>query len=315
MGEAHALKYVEANISPSVLYGTELVREVGAAEKLDKVWEMAVAEGTLVGDANVWHSAEARIRRGGLRWHSQELPWSKQRQARQAGMVGKLARSGAGPPGAIATTLRKVQGMCGYADPFLAAGKNTLRVAGLAERRPTGAGADGVWKKALKRVMVRDHMKDLQGVKAHASGDRSDCLMLATLGGKGGQAQKWEASVPDMGVRVKLHKIKLGVVGCTKVAKSHQLSVAGKWGKMSKAEQTAFLRCPCGAAKQSFAHVLKECPVAKGVLEAGMGHVGGDTPFEKFADVLTMRGEGLGPGSDQEISQIITNIAALEDVL
>ena len=64
MGEAHALKYVEANISPSVLYGTEMVREVGAAEKLDKVWEMAVAEGTLVGDANVWHSAEARIRRG-----------------------------------------------------------------------------------------------------------------------------------------------------------------------------------------------------------------------------------------------------------
>ena len=35
-----------------------------------------------------------------------------------------------------------------------------------------------------------------------------------------------------MGVRVKLHKIKLGVVGCTKVAKSHQLSVAGKWGKI-----------------------------------------------------------------------------------
>ena len=55
--------------------------------------------------------------------------------------------------------------------------------------------------------------------------------------------------------------------------------------------------------------------MAKGVLEAGMGHVGGDTPFEKFADVLTMRGDGLGPGSDQEISQIITNIAALEDVL
>ena len=44
----------------------------------------------------------------------------------------------------------------------------------------------------------------------------------------------------------------------------------------------------CGAAKQSFAHVLKECPVAKGVLEAGMGHVDGDTPFEKFADVLTI---------------------------
>ena len=36
-----------------------------------------------------------------------------------------------------------------------------------------------------------------------------------------------------------------------------------------------------------------ECPVAKGVLEAGMGHVGGDTPFEKFTDVLTMRGDGL----------------------
>ena len=55
--------------------------------------------------------------------------------------------------------------------------------------------------------------------------------------------------------------------------------------------------------------------MAKGVLEAGMGHVDGDTPFEKFVDVLTMRGEGLGPGSDQKISQIITNIAALEGVL
>ena len=75
------------------------------------------------------------------------------------------------------------------------------------------------------------------------------------------------------------------------------------------------VRCACGAAKQSFAHVLKECPVAKGVLEAGMGHVDGDTPFEKFVDVLTMRWEGLGPGSDQKTSQIITNIAALEDVL
>ena len=105
----------------------------------------------------------------------------------------------------------------------------------------------------------------------------------------------------DMGTRVKLHKIKLGVVGCTKVAKSHRLSVAGRWGKMSKAEQTAFLKCPCGAAKQSFAHVLKACPVAKRVLEAGMGQVDGDTPFEKFAEVLTMREGGLGPGSGWKI--------------
>ena len=161
----------------------------------------------------------------------------------------------------------------------------------------------------------RDHVKDLTRVKACASEDRSDCLMLATLGEGGGQAGKWEECVQDMGTRVKLHKIKLGVVGCTKVAKSHQLSVAGRWGKMSKAEQTAFLKCPCGAAKQSFAHVLKACPVAKRVLEAGMGQVDGDTPFEKFAEVLTMREGGLGPGSDWKISQIIENVAALEDVL
>ena len=48
--------------------------------------------------------------------------------------------------------------------------------------------------------------------------------------------------------------------------------------QMSKAEQAAFLKCPCGKAKQSFAHdiVLKERPVAKRVLEAGMEHVARD---------------------------------------
>ena len=87
--------------------------------------------------------------------------------------------------------------MHGYADPFLAAGKNTLRVAGLAERRPCGAGADGVWKKALKRVMVRDHVKDLQGVKAHASEVR-----LPNVGyprGQGGASLR--KSADDLGLK------------------------------------------------------------------------------------------------------------------
>ena len=82
---------------------------------------------------------------------------------------------------------------------------------------------------------------------------------------------------------------------------------------MSKAEQTAFMRCPCGAVKQSFSHVLKECPMAKGVLEAGMGHVDGDTPIG-CGNHARARGRAW-PGSDRKISQIITNIAALEDIL
>ena len=55
--------------------------------------------------------------------------------------------------------------------------------------------------------------------------------------------------------------------------------------------------------------------MAKGVLEAGTGQAHGDTPFEKYVDVLTMREGGLRPGSGVGISQIIKNIAALEDVL
>ena len=78
--------------------------------------------------------------------------------------------------------------------------------------------------------------------------------------------------------------------------KAPSVKCGGEVGETGKAEQTAFLKCPCGAAKQSFAHVLKACPVAKRVLEAGMGQVDGDTPFEKFAEVLTMREGGLGPG-------------------
>ena len=37
--------------------------------------------------------------------------------------------------------------------------------------------------------------------------------------------------------------------------------------------------------------------------------------FDKFVEMLTMREGGLGPGSGGKFSQIIQNVAALEDVL
>ena len=72
---------------------------------------------------------------------------------------------------------------------------------------------------------MAEPLEGLQGVKAKQTQDRSDSLMLASLGDGVGQAAKWEREVPNMATRVKLHKLKLGVVPHTKWAKHQQLVI------------------------------------------------------------------------------------------
>ena len=124
-------------------------------------------------------------------------------------------------------------------------------------------------------------------MKAKQTHDRSDSLMLASLGDGVGQAAKWEREVPNMATRVKLHKLKLGVVPHTKWAKHQQLVISRKWGRMSPGERLDFLKCPCGAEKQTITHVLKGCPVAHHTLVSGLAHVPGVTAFDKFSAVLS----------------------------
>ena len=139
---------------------------------------------------------------------------------------------------------------------------------------------------------------------------QSDGLMLASLGDGVGQAAKWERVVPNMATRVKLHKLKLGVVPHTKWAKHQQLVINRKWGRMSSLERAGFLQCPCGAEKQTITHVLKGCPVAHRTLVSGLAHVPGLTAFDKFSTVLSVEDV-----LHSDIQIILGNVEKLPDVL
>ena len=113
-----------------------------------------------------------------------------------------------------------------------------------------------------------------------------------------------------MATRVKLHKLKLGVVPHTKWAKHQQLVISRKWGQMSQGERTEFLKCPCGAGKQTISHVLKGCQVAHHVLVGGMAHVPGVTAFEKYSAVFS-----AGNVQHSDIQVMLGNVEKLPTVL
>ena len=113
-----------------------------------------------------------------------------------------------------------------------------------------------------------------------------------------------------MATRVKLHKLKLGVVPHTRWAKHQQLVISRKWGRMSMGERADFLKCPCGAPTQTISHVLKGCPVAHDVLVEGLAHVPGVTAFEKYSAVLS-----AGDIQHSDIQAILGNVEALPTVL
>ena len=177
-------------------------------------------------------------------------------------------------------------------------------------RRPGSRKGREKWKHRLKAGLMAEHLEGLQKVKAKQTQDRSDSLMLASLGGGVGQATKWERVVPNMATRVKLHKLKLGVVPHTKWAKHQQLVIRGKWGRMSPGERAEFLKCPCGAGKQTITHVLKGCPVAHHTLVSGLAQVPGVTAFDKFSAVLSAEDV-----LHSDIQVILGNVEKLPDVL
>ena len=308
LGERLGLAYVERSVAPSVLYATELVRDRRAVERLDKAWEKHLAAATLTGRANTWWSDEPLIRREGLRWHGGELPWGAQVRQRAAGLAGRLARPGR----ALAQQLLQKGGDVGG---FLTTGLALVQESGCRLPLPTRKVRQGRWKGRVRNVLRREHALGAARARGRAGEDRSDCLMLATLGDNMGQVA-WGVQVsPQVGQRVQVHKLKLGVVKATRVARAHTLSVEKKWQRMPVQAKADFLRCPCGAARQSISHVWKGCPVAAPVLVDGLGGVPGVSAFDKFAQVLSPRTSIPMGARRGYVRQILANVKRLEGVL
>ena len=79
---------------------------------------------------------------------------------------------------------------------------------------------------------------------------------------------------------------------------------------MSPGERLDFLKCPCGAEKQTTAHVLKGCPVAHHTLVSGLAHVPGVTAFDKFSAVLSAEDV-----LHSDVQAILGNVEKLPTVL
>ena len=107
--------------------------------------------------------------------------------------------------------------------------------------------------------------------------NRSDALMIQTLGQGTQQAQQWEAILPKQQDRVALHKLKMGTMKWTRYAHGQRLQLWAPWKRMAKEQKADLQQCPCGAGKQTAAHIWQKCSIARGVLKEGMarGHIQG----------------------------------------
>ena len=143
----------------------------------------------------------------------------------------------------------------------------------------------------------------LKAQQAQATGPlQSDCLLLATLGDNVGQMAYWQSAIPDMGTRVQIHKLKLGVIKSTRVAHKQQLIVRKQWNNFPQYLQKDLLLCPCGEGDQSTAHLFTECALAKPILEAGLPSQG--TPSQTFTDILKTQ--------HHLVPQILRNVETME---
>jgi len=265
LGEAQGLRYLESTVAPGALYGLELSEVEGAGRRLDGVWQHCLGEATLIGKANSWKSTEPIVSKKSLLWHSTELPWSAQVEANRARLAGKLGSLQSG----LAAEIFAAQKARGSFDTVLQVGRETLTKAGVGLERPARGAALDHWRKQLKASLEDGQCKNLRSLKAQQT-QSSDSLSIRTLGGSLGQAEVWEGLIPDMGLRTKVHKTKLGCLGFTRTARAKVMSQQRKWTKLSLHARKQMVRCPCGAMEQNPHHVWFECPLARPILNSAL---------------------------------------------
>ena len=265
LGEEHALQYIQTHIAPSVLYASEMM-DMSMARQLDKQWENLLAEATLTGKANKWWSDEPYIRRAGLRWHTAELPWSVQVQKKKAMLNAKLNTATTG----LAADIYHHRSWRCLSDLHLKPGKQLLAEASVGDVIPASTTGRAKWKSALNRHLTDQQLNDLAVFKNLPLSDRSDSLMVATLGNTAGQAKVWQQLLPCTPLRIKAHKLKLGVLPFTKHAQAQRKEVKRHWPLLTQQNRSRLLQCQCGHSPQTATHLWNECPLACQHLSANL---------------------------------------------
>ena len=161
----------------------------------------------------------------------------------------------------------------GKVDPLLGDGLGLLKRLNMRTVMPLDPKLKLTWKKCLKGRLVKEHVGRLRSLKAHGVAmvqDRSDALLLRSLGDGLGQARALEIAFPDHRLRKQLHKLKLGGMKFTRVALGQRLQANSSWKKLSSQGKKELLECPCGLGKQSAAHVWEKCLPARSLLDKGL---------------------------------------------
>ena len=241
LGESQGLQYLAGTVAPAALYGLELAEIESAGRRVDKVWQHCLGEATLIGKANTWKSDEPVVSKKSLLWHSTELPWSAQVEASRARLAGKLGALKTG----LAAEVFKAQQAAGRFDPIVKAGRETLVRAGVSLERPSRGAALQHWKKGVRGCLVDEHLQGLEALRAQQTSS-VDSPSIKSLGVEVGQAATWEQLIPDMGIRTRVHKTKLGCVSFLRTARAKVMAQQRKWTKLGLGTRKQLVQCQRG---------------------------------------------------------------------
>ena len=266
LGEAQGLEHMATCMTPSVLYATEMATKGDVDKRLDRAWMQALGETTQVGKANKWWSDEPIVSQQSLQWHGKEVPWSLQRGVRQARLAAKVAAAKEG----LAAKLFQGQAAKQQLDPIMARGRGLLEKMGVATVFPRSGAQQRKWKKELQAKLNKQHLDTLQQAKQSIHNSKSDMLMWSTLGDTMCQAGVWEKLIPSPIDRVKVHKLKLGVVPFLRTSRAKVFKQRKGWTKLSKGGRDSLSMCPCGEGMQTPGHMWAQCPIAMPVLKAAL---------------------------------------------
>ena len=114
LGEEAALLYVHAVVTPSALYGVEMLEPRAAKPLHGAAFNALMAEATLTGIVNEWWRGRARVRVGALGVETAGLLWEVEAEKRTLGLVARLHKA-ADPHGTSwvgKMAAKKVDAMC-----------------------------------------------------------------------------------------------------------------------------------------------------------------------------------------------------------
>ena len=174
-----------------------------------------------------------------------------------------------GQGSSLAQIIRSAQCSRSYVDPLLQSA-STEAAALHIKRLPVPGAQRRKWVNRLYSKFLSRHVSALHDFKSHTPTTDSDCLMVASLGHKPGQAQLLQRLIPSYHTRVALHRLKLGALPFLKSYQMRRLFTDPVWRSLDAENKFALGECECGHSPQTVQHLLHDCPLGADLFQSGL---------------------------------------------